>query len=461
MLRDSMDELLAPGAGSSRSVLARLATAWAELLGAECCAVGLFDADAPSDLRWVAGGPQAGACPAPDLTARRALDGGVPVVYVRHEGSMGGQAADPPSAASPIRQAIAAFPLEAVSGILWFQDVRLPVYETDERLQALRRAARRLGRVLGLWVRLHVLERERALSARAADLALAAAGAAKPDDVMAKLQAAIAAEFSPEAIVLHFGSESEPELATPVSEGVAIPPAIPAAEASELLALADRLGDETRGSASAVCRTQRWQGREIQALAAAIREPGGPVRGTLVLYRGLVPHAPAAPWDRRDAEALERLLRHVEVALAQVPRRPSTPGAGTTTLLDRNGLESVLATEVKRADRYGAPLLLTVLDVEAPAASGGLRPEHLHAFMRTLRARLRDLDYLAELGPGRIAVLSPHTDRQGGRVVIRARGVLSDLAAEFPAMSTLGLRGNQVQYPGDAASLAELLTRLG
>ncbi len=46
-------------------------------------------------------------------------------------------------------------------------------------------------------------------------------------------------------------------------------------------------------------------------------------------------------------------------------------------------------------------------------------------------------------------------------MVIRARAVLSDLAAELPDVAALGLRGNQVQYPGDVASLAELLTRLG
>ena len=132
---------------------------------------------------------------------------------------------------------------------------------------------------------------------------------------------------------------------------------------------------------------------------------------------------------------------------------------GTGALLDRPGLESVLGTEVRRADRYGAPLLLTVLEVDPPAGSGALRPELMHAFTRSLRARLRDLDYLAELSPGRIAILSPHTDRQGGRVVIRARAVLADLASEFPAVTGLGLRSNQVQYPGDAASFAELEVR--
>ncbi len=299
MLRDSMDELMAPGA-DSRSALARLATAWAELLGAECCAVGLLDPDAPAELRWVAGGSEAALCTAPDLTARRALAGGVPVVYVRHEGSGGGPAGDPFHEASPIRQAIAAFPLEAVSGVLWFQDVRLPAHETDERLQALRRAARRLGRVLGLWVRLHALERERTLSARAADLALAAAGAANPAEVVAKLQLAIAAALAPEAIVLHWPG-SEPELVLPVPavapkapEVPGTPAAIPVEHAPELLALADRLAGDTRRSGVAVCRTQLWQGREIQGLAAAIRDAhGGAVRGTLVLFRGLQPESPA------------------------------------------------------------------------------------------------------------------------------------------------------------------------
>jgi hypothetical protein len=460
MLRDSMDELMAPGA-DSRPALARLATAWAELLGAECCAVGLLDPDLPAELRWVAGGPAAATCTAPDLTARRALDAGVPVVYVRHEGTMGaGPAGEVATEVPPIRQAIAAFPLEAVSGVLWFQDVRLPAHETDERLQALRRAARRLGRVLGLWVRLHGLERERALAARAADLALAAATSASPEEVVAKLRLAIAAELSPEALVLHWGPGAEPELTfIPAPDAEAISGSTPGNLGDELLQVAGRHAEDTRRSGLTVRRSTPWHGREIHGLAATIGDPGA-VRGTLVLFRGLAERALGA-WDPREAEALDRLLRHAEVAFASHPRRLSPVAVGTGVLLDRPGLESVLGTEVRRADRYGAPLLLTVLDVDPPAGSGALRPELMHAFTRSLRARLRDLDYLAELSPARIAILSPHTDRQGGRVVIRARAVLADLAAEFPAITALGLRSNQVQYPGDAASFAELLTRLG
>jgi hypothetical protein len=83
------------------------------------------------------------------------------------------------------------------------------------------------------------------------------------------------------------------------------------------------------------------------------------------------------------------------------------------------------------------------------------------AFPARLRERLRDLDRVATLGPGRVVVLCPHTDRQGGRVVMRAKEVLATLLADGGPEALQNVRGNQVQYPGDAASLEELLTRLG
>ena len=111
----------------------------------------------------------------------------------------------------------------------------------------------------------------------------------------------------------------------------------------------------------------------------------------------------------------------------------------------------------------GTPLLLTVLELEAPPGGNGPDPALLQAFSIRLKARLRDLDRVADLEPGRIAVLCPHTDRQGGRVVMRAKEVLASLASDGGPLAGPGptVRGNQVQYPGDAASLEELLTRLG
>jgi hypothetical protein len=46
---------------------------------------------------------------------------------------------------------------------------------------------------------------------------------------------------------------------------------------------------------------------------------------------------------------------------------------------------------------------------------------------------------------------------------MRAKEVLAALTADGgpAALQSQSVRGNQVQYPGDAASLEELLTRLG
>jgi hypothetical protein len=87
MLRDEMEELLAAASGPDAMatvsrVLGQVAGAWAELLGAESCAIGLTDPDLPAELRWVSGG---GGTPGGlDSIARETLATGVPVTYVRH-----------------------------------------------------------------------------------------------------------------------------------------------------------------------------------------------------------------------------------------------------------------------------------------------------------------------------------------------------------------------------------------
>ena len=133
-------------------VLSQVASAWADLLGAEACAIGLTDPDLPADLHWVAGGT--GGAPAGlDSIARETLATGVPVTYVRHEGLEGERDV------APLKQAIAAFPLE--SWPAWSGSGTLAYPARSRRaLQVLRRAARDLGG-WALRTRVVSLERER------------------------------------------------------------------------------------------------------------------------------------------------------------------------------------------------------------------------------------------------------------------------------------------------------------
>ncbi|HWN83244.1 MAG TPA: hypothetical protein VNM87_14200 [Candidatus Udaeobacter sp.] len=443
MLRDEMEELLgAAGEPAAISILAKVlsqvASAWADLLGAEACAIGLTDPDLPADLHWVAGG--SGSAPAGfDSIARETLATGVPVTYVRHEGLGAGE-----QEATPLRQAIAAFPLESVAGVVWFRNVRLPGHEVEERLQVLRRAARRLGRVLGLATRVVNLERERDDLALVADLALATTNGTGRDEVVAKLKSALASALAPSEIVFRFESGDHSS-----EDG---PPA--------LRAIAELLAPEVRRATMPVLAPVVFDGRPAHALAGSLRHRGEHL-GMVVAVRPESEKGRAGAFTAREIAALDRLLRHAAPALAGgTAQIEALPMNG---VLDRRALENLVAGEVRRSDRYGTPLLLTVLELEAPAGGNDPDPGLMQAFPLKLKARLRDLDRVATLGPGKIAVLCPHTDRQGGRVVMRAKEVLAGITSDQGPLAGPGpaVRGNQVQYPGDAASLEELLTRLG
>jgi hypothetical protein len=443
MLRDEMEELLGaagqPAAISILSkVLSQVASAWADLLGAEACAIGLTDPDLPADLHWVAGGT--GGAPAGlDSIARETLATGVPVTYVRHEGGLAGE-----RDAAPLKQAIAAFPLESVAGVVWFRNVRLPGHEVEERLQVLRRAARRLGRVLALATRVVSLERERDDLALSADLGLAITNGAGRDEILAKLRAALTAVLAPAEIVFRFEAGERP-----TDDGQ-----------SALRSIAELLAPEVHRATMPVLAPVVFDGRPAQALAGSVRHRGE-ILGMVVAIRSESDKGRSATFNAREIAALDRLLRHAAPALAGAAA-PIEVAQGNG-VLDRRALETLVAGEVRRSDRYGTPLLLTVLELEAAPGVTDPDPALLESFPMKLKARLRDLDRVATLGPGRIAVLCPHTDRQGGRVVMRAKEVLAGLASDGGPLAGPGpaVRGNQVQYPGDAASLEELLTRLG
>jgi hypothetical protein len=441
MLRDEMEELLGAAAGTDAlgplsQVLGHVARAWADLLGAESCAIGLTDPDLPSDLRWVTGGT-ASAPSGIDSIARETLATGVPVTYVRH---------DSPSGAEPaLRQAITAFPLESVAGVVWFRNVRLPVHEVEERLQVLRRAARRLGRVLGLATRVMNLERERADFAQSAELAFLTTAGAGRDEILAQLRSALGTALAPAEVLVTLES---------IPDG---PP-----ETGALRAIAELVAPEVRRATMPVLAPVVFDGRPAQALAGALRHRGE-LLGMAVAIRLENDRTKGAAFSAREIAALDRLLRYAAPALGG-PRAPGPArGASANGVLDRPSFENLVAAEVRRADRYGTPLLLTVLELEPPAGQPAPDPAFGEAFPARLRERLRDLDQVATLGPARVGVLCPHTDRQGGRVVMRAKEVLAALTADGgpAALQSQSVRGNQVQYPGDAASLEELLTRLG
>jgi len=137
----------------------------------------------------------------------------------------------------------------------------------------------------------------------------------------------------------------------------------------------------------------------------------------------------------------------------------STPGQA---VMSRKELDALLRAEVRRTDRYQVPFLLTVIDLVEPAnwSGSGETERFTDDFAVELRRRLREVDHLARLGPQRFAVLNPHTDRSGGRVVMRAKEVLAQLENRYPGSESLDVHGNQVLYPGDVPTFEDLIQRL-
>jgi len=453
MLRDGLDDLLA----STEDLGARLRTLaenWASLLGSEACAVLIEDPGRLGHVGWIAGGPRAELAPTPDALARAVLDG-VPKVYLRHDSPNAGLNAGSEEPPGRPRRALAAFPLEAVKGALWFLDLRLPAEELDERLMVLRRTARRLGRLLALEGRVAGLDRDRAAAVRMADLAARMAVASERQEVTDNFRQAVLAELQPDLVVFRLPG-SDPD----VTNGLG---PTPSGELEGLLALEEELARAARSRLHTQQQPPTEVGHRIAAgLAVPIRH-GKLTLGTVSVFRtrpGSHDEPWEEPWSDEECQLLERLSLHAGAALALV----STGEAELTAadgVLDLDRLLALLRAEVRRSDRYSVPFLLTVFELEPSPGGAELSEELTAAFLHRFLPRLRGTDAIARLGPTRFAVLNPHTDRGGGRVTMRAREVLGDLEGEFAGASEIQVRANQVHFPADVSTLDELLSRLG
>jgi hypothetical protein len=445
MLRDGLDEMLA-GDEELAVRLRRLAGIWAQLLGAEACAIALAERDRAPGCEWIVDGPGAGQASGPDTVARLAL-AGVPQVYVKHDAALS------PDSTTP-RRALAAFPLEAVPGVVWFLDLRLPAQEGDERLMILRRTARRLGRLLSLAGLVAQLKRDQAEALRMADLAARIAAATERDEVIATLREAISCELHPEFAVLRLPGAAEPEV-------VAALPAALAAEGPALRAAEEDLAQHARTTLRSQVKAEIGVAdRRVDGLAAPIRR-GNECMGTLAVFRSAPASAvPGELWSEDERRLLERLGLHAAGALALAGGAAAAPSPGED-ILDRRGLHALLRAEVRRSERYSVPFLLTVFELEGAAGSAPPSDEVVAAFIRRFKSQLRAMDALARLGRARFAVVNPHTDRGGGRMVLRARTVLGHVEKEVPGAGGVEVRGNQIHFPADVSTFDELVARLG
>jgi len=135
----------------------------------------------------------------------------------------------------------------------------------------------------------------------------------------------------------------------------------------------------------------------------------------------------AIPLERGGRQVLLLSLRETAVPAAQAPlpavlpaspgEQPAPPGGSGATdellgIPNREGLGRILSTETERAGRYRGSLSVILLDIdgfrelmEEAGEDGGKK--FLRDFCTAVKGRIRPTDFLARLGGGEFAVLTP------------------------------------------------------
>ncbi|HUG29800.1 MAG TPA: diguanylate cyclase [Candidatus Limnocylindria bacterium] len=127
------------------------------------------------------------------------------------------------------------------------------------------------------------------------------------------------------------------------------------------------------------------------------------------------PHAPPNLPDRILNSSIERLARRI----ADVETLAATDQL--TRLLNRPASVHALAAEIERANRYGRPLAVALIDVDHfkrvnDTHGHAVGDEVLRQVARLLRASIRGIDTLGRYGGEEFLLVMPETDVDGGRI---------------------------------------------
>jgi diguanylate cyclase (GGDEF)-like protein len=154
--------------------------------------------------------------------------------------------------------------------------------------------------------------------------------------------------------------------------------------------------------------------------------------GVLLLYP-----APGGSFDRRAQEMAHWLASQASIALENERLHRTVKQQAVTDeltqLANRRRFTETLATEVRRAERFGDPLALVLMDIDDFKA---INDRHGHAvgdrvlqrFADVLRQNVRDFDLPVRYGGEEFAILLPETGLDGGeRLARRLQNALARL----------------------------------
>lgn len=165
----------------------------------------------------------------------------------------------------------------------------------------------------------------------------------------------------------------------------------------------------------------------------------------------------------KDLEQSNMLMEHANETLRELAITD-----GLTGLFNHRHFKDFMKTELTRAERYGRPLCLLMLDVDRfkdynDAHGHPAGDEVLKALAGIITARLRDVDCTARYGGEEFAILLPETDRKNGMLVaedIRAQVESYQFAGrESQPSGKLTVSIGVAEFPGDSADPETLLKK--
>jgi diguanylate cyclase (GGDEF)-like protein len=193
---------------------------------------------------------------------------------------------------------------------------------------------------------------------------------------------------------------------------------------------------------------------------------GDRIIGVLALYHRLVPE----PFNQRDATTLASFAAQASVAIENVllhreAQRLSITD-GLTGVWNRRYLQLTLAKEIDRAQRFGRPLSLLMVDIDrfkdVNDSLGHPRgDEVLVELTRRILGQIRtQIDFLTRYGGEEFVVVLPETPADGAMVVgEKIRGAIADepFLSEGEPRVEITVSIGAATFPEDGSSMQELI----
>jgi len=175
-------------------------------------------------------------------------------------------------------------------------------------------------------------------------------------------------------------------------------------------------------------------------------------------------------FDDEDRQLLEVVANHCAIALSNVASQETLREQAVrdplTGLFNRHYFNSIIASELSRADRYDRPMTLMMIDIDGFRAVnntfGHLKGDDvLREIAQMLEQSVRDADSVIRYGGDEFLILMPETNGKGDAEIVGAR--LRTRIKQIPEKA--GIAGHQIdlsvglyaRMSNDGRSLEELL----